>query len=755
MESHFRRLVITGDTVLDRFLFVEKPSQTEMNFDTKVISVQTTRYMEQYGGAKLLLDHVNTLDWCYKAEDPFEPEPQNIPDGSFYIIERLSKGGCKKWSITHEIAATQPALPTCQMHRSKGCSDPTKPMLFLDLDMGCLANNRELVGKLLVERPYIVVTTNPLREDWMRIRADKKTLPGIWVWNIADWKEPKFSLDGDWRYVYDQVSTFLNQDRGLWNPKSRGWGHRIIVYFGHDGALIFSACGEQSFSEIPTQQRMAAVENGLVSVGELLFFSGRQPGCYQRLDGGDVHLTAIPFAAALVPVLFDDDALIDCVRRGIIAARCIADRGYDDPQEPNKTLSRTLENVFSEKTSFFGRVKYFVFPQALNGPDARFQYSPSDSPQPVGSWQLASAIVSCKDEELDQKLVLRLAGIQICSEEYAGTLLKLMGRLKNHLAQAPESTKAKNAIFSFAVFGGPGSGKSFVAGQLASAIQEGNAVYRPYRINLSQFESSIQLFEALESIRIGRTSHEVPFIIFDEFDCAYQGEQGGWLRYFLMPLQDGEFFLRNTRKAIAKSVFAFLGGSWTDQDSFRAWALSPEQGRLLKGPDFHSRLDMSFAVPSVDVSCDNEHFDWGRPSIERLNRALMIRILLQERLRELKDSPNSRGEVMGGINLVSIRPDLLAYLLHINLQHGVRSLEKIIKSSQLRNKKVWKLGSLPDKEVLRWHIQGFEDDGKDHAKTLLEKIKYISEIKSDIPLKWLCKISENGSLDGIILEESC
>ena len=58
--------------------------------------------------------------------------------------------------------------------------------------------------------------------------------------------------------------------------------------------------------------------------------------------------------------------------------------------------------------------------------------------------------------------------------------------------------------------------------------------------NLSQFRDPVELTVAFHKIRDAVLKGKIPLAFFDEFD-ANLDVRFGWLKYFLAPMQDGEF----------------------------------------------------------------------------------------------------------------------------------------------------------------------------------------------------------------------
>jgi hypothetical protein len=92
---------------------------------------------------------------------------------------------------------------------------------------------------------------------------------------------------------------------------------------------------------------------------------------------------------------------------------------------------------------------------------------------------------------------------------------------------------------SIAVFGQPGSGKSFGITEVAKSL-DSEAVEQGLVFNVAQFTSEKDLIDALHAVRDVALRGKVPLVFFDEFDSTLN-EPLAWLKYFLAPMQDGKF----------------------------------------------------------------------------------------------------------------------------------------------------------------------------------------------------------------------
>ena len=140
---------------------------------------------------------------------------------------------------------------------------------------------------------------------------------------------------------------------------------------------------------------------------------------------------------------------------------------------------------------------------------------------------------------------------------------------------------------SIAVFGSPGSGKSFGIIEIANSLLPGQLEVKEF--NLSQFASTDDLISALHQVRDIGLGGKIPLIFWDEFDTTFNEIRLGWLRYFLAPMQDGRFQEGQLNHPIGRSIFVFAGGTASSMAEFGR-GFSADEFRAVKGPDFVSRL---------------------------------------------------------------------------------------------------------------------------------------------------------------------
>ena len=246
---------------------------------------------------------------------------------------------------------------------------------------------------------------------------------------------------------------------------------------------------------------------------------------------------------------------------------------------------------------------------------------------------------------------------------------------------------------SIAVFGAPGSGKSFGVTEVAKSVLP-NRIEK-LTFNLSQFNDPKELLGALHKVRDVSLSDKVPLVFWDEFDTTLDKQPLGWLRYFLSPMQDGSFQEGQITHPIGRSIFVFAGGTSERREDFGK-QLNAEERSTAKVRDFVSRLKGYLDILGPNPGRGDSQND---PDYI-IRRAILLRAFLEDKVLQLFRPRDRKGEV-------DIDPGVLRALLKIQkYEHGARSMESIVLMSVVTGKNRFERSALPSEEQLNLHVNG-------------------------------------------------
>ncbi len=244
---------------------------------------------------------------------------------------------------------------------------------------------------------------------------------------------------------------------------------------------------------------------------------------------------------------------------------------------------------------------------------------------------------------------------------------------------------------SLAVFGPPGSGKSFGIIQIAKGVLGQRVPILEF--NLSQFADPAELLGAFHQVRDKVLEGATPIVFWDEFDS----KEYMWLQYLLSPMQDGRFHEGQITHPIGKCVFIFAGGTSYRMENFGPSKDEKEiwrQFKLKKGPDFLSRLSgyLNVLGPNRRQYFDTktrEWMDYHEDVCFPVRRALLLRAVL--RLDEKEYLNIDRGMLSAFIEIDKYR-------------HGARSLEKILSSVRQPGMNIIRRSDLPSPDITSLHV---------------------------------------------------
>jgi len=290
--------------------------------------------------------------------------------------------------------------------------------------------------------------------------------------------------------------------------------------------------------------------------------------------------------------------------------------------------------------------------------------------------------------------------------------------VKNIINEYLDSDRQKNPL-SIAVFGPPGSGKSFAVQQLLEDRKERNNL-EFLSFNLSQFTEIKQLTSVFHKIRDSSLLGRMPLVFFDEFDCDLNKTQLGWIKYFLAPMQDGAFFDGETYHPLGRAIFVFAGGVSSNYSNFYIKCKSTQENGKVKEVqiadttkginvigdelarqdskirDFISRLRGYIDITGCDPDDQKVSPTAKKTNNElyKIKRGLVLRSLLIEKAPQIVNSKE-----------ISIdRSVLRAFIKVKKYRHGVRSMQAIIEMSNLKNRKRFEPSALPAENQLDLHV---------------------------------------------------
>ena len=752
-------IVVAGDVCID-WLSIPVESLVPGPDSSQPMNWQLRGGRHMYarrGGAWLTADFVEAAvgDRAKVAKPQPEPNLENVPPEKI-IHSMLTLGGSDRvrdreniphWVVTRFDGYAGPASPKKPEVKSVENDDEHAQIVLLDDAGNGFRDNKDvcpLALKLECKPLVLYKVRRPLGEGalWERLKAFhlERTIVLLGADELRG-EGGSISRGLSWERTATDLILSLARE-----PKFAGLRNCpfLIVSLGIEGAVLVRC------------------QNGQVGRAHLWYVPNRTEGESLRMGRGDMSGFGSALAAEITSALVksgheaqDLEKLDEPLRTGIRGGLSV--------------MHRLLEEAFGPCDAGDGDKS----PKARRPPDYPakeiFNKAPGNTP-PVSDVPLPrlSSILNFRSWRiLDSKRTeafVKLAAV--VARQGAETAFKKVPigqfaelttldrseiesyrSIRNLIREFLNNPRPKRPL-CLAVFGAPGSGKSFGVAQVALSLDTEGKIEK-LDFNVSQWNTPEYLVNALHRVRDHAIQGKVPLVFFDEFDSQLGTQRLGWLKYFLAPMQDGVFADGLFTHDIGKAIFVFAGGTaFTFAEFARGTAPAGDRGKAptelavkratrtesagekepnasqadpktVKLPDFVSRLRGHVDIFGLDPPVDTN----------LLRRALILRSNILKKFPTLKD----------GSGALRIDDGVLRSFLQVpGYSHGARSLEAILDMSQLVGRTHFDPSLLPPLHQLNLHVDGnaFMDVIQRQPQQLLgEKIEEIAEAIHELYLR--------------------
>jgi hypothetical protein len=717
-------VVVSGDVTKDcNIAILKEKAANKEDWNT----VNYARVSMQRGSVLMLADLLRSVaksSGSYDKKADFKKLiacPQDYPDRkiktfpSFFAkweqFPQDNKKTEKVWRVREFLGFQKSSSETLKF--SKTLDNPKAKIVVLDdgnLDFRRQEKPENWTKALLKkEKPWVVVKMcSPIAEgnlwEYLYKNHTKKLIA---VLTIDDLRLTKVQISRElsWELTAQDLVREL-----IYNPAVNALSQCafVIILFSTDGAILL----EKPASDKIETERFAMPQCHLIFDPECI------EGMWRNNHEGGMIGYKTCLTASVVQALWqkpDKPEIKEAVKRGLSAMRELLLNGYE-----NKSRNKeTTELVFPTKRIAEFLVKSPEINQTFAEAEIPPPQMPTDSADKPEFWTILAGRYA-KGEGL--KGVAREIVLKGAKKALQGVPLGKFGALTTVDRREIEGFRsigtlvaeyaktASDKPLSIAVFGAPGAGKSFGIKQLAKDLLRGKIAEKTF--NLSQFSTTAELCGALHQVRDIGLSGKLPLVFWDEFDSTFKDQPLGWLRYFLAPMQDGEFQDGQITHPIGRAIFVFAGGTAESMNDFeQSFIETPKDStpnleeKKLEGirkqkeaklPDFISRLKgfVNILGPNPTKSNEGQKNDYYL-----IRRAILLRSLLKRDTPQFFDKDGQ----------LSIDNGVLRALLETEkYKHGVRSMESVIAMSLTEGKTHYERSALPSQTQLNLHVDAEE-----------------------------------------------
>lgn len=710
---------------------------TIYNVPVKEVSLLEEGSLPAYGynpgdAIDLLAGKVNKekgrLDQCltwlasYLAESELTPRLNTLSYGSekqvYQIFSKSKTGSTNKpdhgWFMTNQI------LP------AHGRGSKVAPFVISDNNLETISENQ---GMLLIDDsgvpPQIcddIVRLNPdlwcialgisvaYWQKWASKLGERFTL----FCRLSDLETTRMEMDAsvNWETIVAMCLRALRTEEvGLWDEKNHRFLCHIIVemfphgllYVGPDGTFF-------RYRKNHLPEKSAPRQKGSVP-------------CYDTMVTSMLALDAMRFKG----FEFCRNYFYDFSKRVLMNWQVLSDHGYyfkDGLEFPNLDFSSTFPDgspcsfidFSTPDPNFINLPPYskefdasleLVASQAWNNDKKKalrsffssMAWSSSEKRQ-LGYMDMIVSVLHYLKEEVnrgtgfDNLPIFQIGHLRTTDPAEIDPVITLHNVMDSYVTK--ESVLRPLCI---GVFGPPGAGKSFAVKQVATQISKkftGNP-FDFFEFNLTQFASPDEINSAIDPIRASVAQGKVPIAFWDEFDCRYNDDEFGYLRYFLPAMQDGVTYVHGIPYHIGRAIFVFAGGvkhSYEGMEELLTFT-DPQEIQMIKTlkiPDFMSRLRVVLDIDGIEIDESLLRDSLTSEELEELRRILLKRAFIIA--HQMQTHWRTAARKTSG---------LLLRLLLADYKYGARSIEAVIEASRAADRLVYGLPELIAPSAARIH----------------------------------------------------
>ena len=575
MESKKKTIIIAGDIAVDWIGWEHEASESGFGNSGDIHNWKLwpgLRMVCQEGGVLLINSFLKHAPWpngkkpnliSYILNSPEKIPPSEIIHSntilSSYPSEKEKED--KVWRVKRYCGFSGPETFT----NYKLKQDPLQPDIVILDDCGNGFRDHKEAWPASIKRatgsPLIVLKmSRPLaRGGLWKILKKKDPNKLIIIVSAKDLRESGIFISH--RLSWERtVSDLLWQLKNNKKIKTLASSAHLIIRFGIEGVLYYRNTDGNISADLFYTPKFP--EDGAFDI-----FAGQMQGSFDS------------FTAALVTHLIDWNGSVPF--EGIVEGIAAEWRLYRHGFGPDSIKLNEKDDFDQMYSCIFQSTKDDPKIARISIPDSVIYFY-----DPSGSWTILDTVISEGIEKIADEQI-RTGKSKVMDLVPVGKWAKLITidrseiesfqSIRNLILQYIKNPSVLNPL-CISVFGPPGSGKSFGVKQLAASI-DSDAI-KDITFNLSQAGNPDALPMMFHKIRDEVLKGKIPLVFFDEFDITLQNQQFGWLKYFLAPMQDGEFRDGEGMHPIGRSIFIFAGGTCQNFNEFK---------KRIRSQSLHSR----------------------------------------------------------------------------------------------------------------------------------------------------------------------